>query len=249
MRVLVVEDDPPLAEAVCRRLREEGLAVDWAADGDEANTMVELTRYDLIILDWLLPGRDGVTLLRQWRQHRVFTPVLILTARDQVDNRVEGLDAGADDYLVKPFAFPELLARVRALLRREAAYQRDPVLRVGNLELDTVHRVVKRAGNTIELTNKEYAILEYLMRHPGQVLTRTQIAEHVWDYDFTGSSNVVDVYIYNLRRKIGDEGEPRVIRTIRGAGYQLRGSSSAGDDGAAQAAPPENAPDTRGVQP
>lgn len=225
MRILVVEDDPPLARAICQRLKDEGLAVDWAADGIEADTMVKLTAYDLIILDWLLPGKDGISLLRQWRQHQVFTPVLILTAKDLVEDRVTGLDSGADDYLVKPFAFAELLARVRALLRRQKAYQRNPVLRVQDLELDTVHRTVRRGNRTIELTNKEYAILEYLMRHAGEVLSREQIAEHVWNYDFGGSSNVVDVYIYNLRRKLGDYCEPKLIRTIRGAGYQLRTES------------------------
>jgi DNA-binding response OmpR family regulator len=172
------------------------------------------------VLDVMLPKLDGFAVCQQLRAQHSHTPVLMLTARDAVDDRVAGLDSGADDYLTKPFAFRELLARTRALLRREAR-TKDPVLRVADLEIDTVSHEVRRAGKVVELTTKEYAILEYFARNPNRVLTRTQIAEHVWDYDFVSMSNVIDVYVGYLRRKLGDS-ESRLLRTIRGTGYQLR---------------------------
>jgi DNA-binding response OmpR family regulator len=224
MRILVAEDEHKLAAVVRRGLEEHGYAVDVAYDGDDALAMAEIEPYDLIILDIMLPGTDGLTVCRRLRSERRNVPVLMLTARDTVDDRVAGLDAGADDYLVKPFAFRELLARVRALLRRDGL-SRDPILRVGDLEVDTVSHEVRRDGRQIELTSKEYAMLEYFMRNPNRVLTRTQIAEHVWDYDFMSMSNVIDVYVRYLRRKLGDDQEPRLFRTVRGTGYQLRAPS------------------------
>jgi DNA-binding response OmpR family regulator len=224
MRILVAEDEHKLAAVVRRGLEEHGYAVDVAYDGDDALAMAEIEPYDLIVLDIMLPGIDGLTVCRRLRSERRNVPVLMLTARDTVDDRVAGLDAGADDYLVKPFAFRELLARVRALLRRDGL-SRDPILRVGDLEVDTVSHEVRRDGRQIELTSKEYAMLEYFMRNPNRVLTRTQIAEHVWDYDFMSMSNVIDVYVRYLRRKLGDDQEPRLFRTVRGTGYQLRAPS------------------------
>jgi heavy metal response regulator len=221
MRILVVEDERKLAEAVQRGLAEQGYAVDVANDGQAGLDLAEVEPYDLIVLDVMLPGLDGLEVSRRLRAARRNMPVLMLTARDAVDDRVAGLDSGADDYLVKPFAFRELHARVRALLRREGQ-SKDPVLRVGDLELDPVSREVRRAGRPVDLTTKEYAILEYFLRNPNRVLTRTQIAEHVWDYDFASMSNVVDVYVGYLRRKLADDREPRLMRTIRGTGYQLR---------------------------
>jgi DNA-binding response OmpR family regulator len=221
MRILVVEDEHKLAAVIRRGLEEHGYAVDVAYDGDDALAMAEIEPYDLIVLDIMLPGIDGLTVCRRLRSGRRNMPVLMLTARDTVDDRVAGLDAGADDYLVKPFAFRELLARVRALLRRDGL-SKDPVLRVGNLEVDTVTHEVRRDGHPVELTSKEYAMLEYFMRNPNRVLTRTQIAEHVWDYDFMSMSIVIDVYVRYLRRKLGDDQEPRLLRTVRGTGYQLR---------------------------
>ena len=219
--MLVVEDEPKLAEALQRGLEEQGYAVDVAHDGPNAFDLASVESYDLIVLDVMLPGLDGFELCRQLRAAGRRAPVLMLTARDAVDDRVTGLDSGADDYLVKPFAFRELLARVRALLRRDGQ-SRDPILRVGDVELDPVTHVVKRGGQAVDLTAKEYAILEYFLRNPNRVLTRTQIAEHVWDYDFAAMSNVIDVYIGYLRRKLADDREPRLLRTIRGTGYQLR---------------------------
>jgi heavy metal response regulator len=225
MRILVVEDEHKLAAVVRRGLEEHGYAVDVAYDGADALAMARAEPYDVIVLDIMLPGIDGITVCQRLRAERRNMPVLMLTARDQVDDRVAGLDAGADDYLVKPFAFRELLARVRALLRRDGL-SRDPVLRVGNLEVDTVSHEVRRNGRSIDLTSKEYAMLEYFMRNPNRVLTRTQIAEHVWDYDFMSMSNVIDVYVRYLRRKLNDDQEPRLFRTVRGTGYQLRAPPS-----------------------
>jgi DNA-binding response OmpR family regulator len=221
MRILVVEDEHKLAAALKRGLEEHGYAADVAYDGEDGAVLAEIEPYDLIVLDVMLPSLDGHAVCRRLRARRRNMPVLMLTARDGVDERVAGLDAGADDYLVKPFAFRELLARVRALLRRDGL-SRDPVLRVADLEVDTVAHEVRRAGKPVELTSKEYAILEYFMRNPNRVLSRTQISEHVWDYDFVAMSNVVDVYVGYLRRKLEDDREPRLLRTIRGAGYQLK---------------------------
>lgn len=221
MRILVVEDERKLADVLKRGLAEHGHAVDLAHDGETGLQLAEQEPYDLIVLDVMLPGLSGLALCRQLRARHRSMPVLMLTARDTVDDRVLGLDSGADDYLVKPFAFRELMARVRALLRRDSL-SKDPVLCVGDLQLNTVTREVRRAGGPVALTSKEYALLEYFMRNPNRVLTRTQIAEHIWDYDFASMSNVVDVYVRYLRRKLGDDHEPRLLHTIRGTGYRLR---------------------------
>ncbi|MHB1417267.1 MAG: response regulator transcription factor [Chloroflexota bacterium] len=221
MRILVVEDEEQLAGILKRGLQEHGYAVDVVQDGEDGLAMAETGEHDLVVLDVMLPGLSGFEVARALRARRVNTPILMLTARDSVDDRVTGLDSGADDYLVKPFAFRELVARVRALLRREEK-TRDPVLRVADLEVDTVSREVRRAERAVSLTTKEYAVLEYLVRNPNRVLTRTQISEHVWDYDFTAMSNVVDVYIRYLRRKLDDGHQFKLIHTVRGIGYQLK---------------------------
>jgi DNA-binding response OmpR family regulator len=228
LRVLVVEDERKIAAYVKRGLEEQGHAVDIAYTGREALDWIEAVEFDLIVLDILLPELDGLEVCNQLRQRGVRTPVLMLTARDTIDDRVAGLDAGADDYLVKPFAMRELSARLRALSRRSADVPKSTVLRVADLELDTLTRRARRGGETIDLTAKEYAVLECLLRHPEQVLTRTMIAEHVWSYDVFNQSNVVDVYIRNLRRKLDDPFEVKLIHTVRGAGYRI---SSEGTDG------------------
>jgi DNA-binding response OmpR family regulator len=222
VRILIVEDEHKLAGVLKRGLEEQGYAIDVAYDGDDGLSLALAAAYDLVVLDIMLPGMDGLSVCRELRAQNRHMPVLMLTARDTVDDRVAGLDSGADDYLTKPFAFREFLARIRALLRRDGRSARDPVLRVADLQIDTVSREVRRGGRVIDLTSKEYAILEYFARNPNRVLTRTQIAEHVWDFDFVSMSNVIDVYIGYLRRKLGDDTEPRLLRTVRGAGYQLR---------------------------
>lgn len=221
MRVLLVEDERRVSAYVKRGLEEQGYAVDAVCTGRDALDWAEAAPYDLIILDILLPELDGLSVCRELRRRGLRTPILMLTARDAVDDRVAGLDAGADDYLVKPFALKELLARLRALTRRAANADKSPVLQVADLRLDTLTHRVRRGGKTIELTAKEYAVLECLMREPERVLTRTMIAEHVWNYDVFNQSNVVDVYIRNLRRKIDDGHELKLIHTVRGAGYRL----------------------------
>jgi heavy metal response regulator len=220
VRVLVVEDEPGIAQFVRQGLSEAGYAVDVARDGKEGLDYALSAEYDLLILDILLPMMDGLHLLRELRNQGIKVPVLLLTARDRIEDRVAGLDAGADDYLVKPFAFSELLARLRALLRRPAL-QADTVLRVGDLEMDTARREVRRAGCLIELSPREFMLLEYLMRHPGQVLTRTQIGEHVWNFDFYSNSKVVDIYIGYLRRKVDRGFAQPLLHTMRGVGYRL----------------------------
>jgi len=221
MRILVVDDDRRLCAVIKRGLLEEAYAVDLAYEGEEGAYLAEVNPYDLIILDIMLPNKDGIQVCRELRAKKVNTPILMLTAKDTVEDRVKGLDTGADDYLVKPFAFSELLARVRALLRREGMLK-SPELRVGDLILNTLTRQVWRGQRPIELTTKEYVILEYLMRHPNAVVTRTMIEEHAWDYDFDSLSNLVDVYIRRLRRKIDDEKDDGLIQTVRGAGYRLK---------------------------
>jgi heavy metal response regulator len=220
MRVLVVEDEPKIADFVRRGLTEQGYAVDVACDGEEAIAWPAFADFDIMILDVMLPGRDGIEVCKTLRERGVDIPILMLTARDAVEDRVRGLDSGADDYLVKPFAFAELLARLRALARREPALTA-PTLSIADLSLDTVTREVTRAETSIELTSKEYAILDYMVRHPNQVLTRSMIAEHVWNYDFDNASNVIDVHIRNLRRKIDDPFPLKLISTVRGAGYRI----------------------------
>ncbi len=221
MRVLVVEDERRLAGIIKRGLQEEGYAVDNAYDGEEAQYMAENTRYDAMVLDIMLPRKDGVSVCRDLRAKNVTTPILMLTAKDTLDDRIKGLDSGADDYQVKPFAFSELLARVRALMRREAL-PKTQKLRVGDLVMDTLSREIWRGERKVDLTTKEYSLLEYFMRHPNVVLTRTMLEENIWDYSFEGVSNIVDVYVRRLRQKLEAEGESGVIDTIRGAGYRLR---------------------------
>jgi heavy metal response regulator len=220
MRILVVEDEPAISQFILQGLREADYAVDVAHNGREGLDFATAAQYDLLILDVMLPGLDGLALIKALRKKGDTVPTLLLTARDTVEDRVAGLDAGADDYLTKPFAFPELLARVRALLRRPPL-QSGTVLRVADLELDTVTREVRRSSHLIELSQREYTLLHYMMRHPKQVLTRTQIAENIWNFDFVSDSNVVDVYIGYLRRKIDKGFTPALIHTVRGAGYRL----------------------------
>ncbi|HZQ08625.1 MAG TPA: response regulator transcription factor [Anaerolineae bacterium] len=220
MRILLVEDEERIAAFIRKGLMEELYAVDVARDGGEGLDLALVAEYDLIILDVRLPVRDGIAVCRELRARGDTTPILMLTARDTVDDRVRGLDAGADDYLVKPFFFKELLARLRALARRPPVVQ-EPILTAENLMLDTRTHQVEREGQPIELTAREYRMLELFMRHPGQVLTRLQIAEQVWGYDFDAHSNVVDVYIRYLRRKVDDPFEPKLIQTVRGAGYKF----------------------------
>ncbi len=221
MRVLIVEDERKIAAYVKRGLEEQGYAVDAAYTGREALEWVAAVVFDLIVLDILLPELNGIEVCRALRKRGLRTPILMLTARDTVDDRVAGLDAGADDYLIKPFALKELLARLRALTRRATDAPKATTLAIADLTLDTLTHRVKRAGKVIELTAKEYAVLECLMRESDRVLTRTVIAEHVWNYDIFNQSNVVDVYIRNLRRKIDDNFAVKLIQTIRGAGYRL----------------------------
>lgn len=220
MRVLLVEDEAKMLAFLKQGLEEQRYAVDSADNGLDGLHWALNFAYDVIVLDVMLPGMNGLDICRELRNRHIITPVLMLTARDTVDDRVAGLDCGADDYLVKPFAFRELLARVRALSRRDS-YQRATTLTVGDLLLDTVTHTAKRGDTTIELTTKEYALLEFLMLHPNQVLSRTVIAEHLWSYDYAPDSNVVDVYIRYLRKKIDDDYDEKYIRTIRGTGYQL----------------------------
>jgi len=220
MRILIVEDEHKIASFIKRGLEENTYAVDVAYDGEEGYDWARSFDYDFIILDVMMPKMDGVTLCKRLRQEGNRSHILMLTALDSVDDRVDGLDAGADDYLVKPFAFRELLARLRALGRR-GSEQRTTVLRVGDLSLDLVSHRARRGGRVIDLSAKEYALLELMMSHPDQVLSRTVIAEHVWDYDFYSHSNVVDVYIRYLRRKIDDPFDIKLIQTVRGMGYRI----------------------------
>jgi heavy metal response regulator len=220
VRILVVEDEWRIAAFIKRGLEEERYAVDVARDGEEALDWAAVVDYDLILLDVLLPKRDGIEVCRMLRSQGSQVPILMLTARDALEDRVRGLDSGADDYLVKPFAFQELLARIRALWRRSGDVKTTR-LQVGDLVLDTIAHRADRDDKVIELTAREYALLEFLMRHPGQVLSRTRIAEHVWNYDFYSTSNVVDVYIRYLRRKIDKGFEVKLIKTVRGAGYKI----------------------------
>jgi DNA-binding response OmpR family regulator len=220
MRVLVVEDEQKINRSVCQALREEAYAVDSATDGEQAEELALVNEYDMIILDLMLPRKSGIALCRGLRERGVTTPILMLTAKDTVEDRVLGLDSGADDYLVKPFHMDELLARTRALLRRDTSVK-STRLQLADLVVDTSSHRVTRAGTPIELTSKEYAMLEYFMRNPDQVLTRTIISEHVWDDEFDSLSNIIDVYIRRLRRKIDEGYQPRLLHTIRGSGYLL----------------------------
>jgi DNA-binding response OmpR family regulator len=225
MRVLIVEDERKISAYVKRGLEEQGYVVEVAYTGREALDWIDAAPFDLIVLDILLPELDGLTVCRELRERGIRTPVLMLTARDAIDDRVAGLDAGADDYLVKPFALKELLARLRALTRRTNEAPKNPILQLADLTLDTLKHRVKRGDKAIELAAKEYAVLECLLREPERVLSRTQIADHVWNYDVFNQSNIVDVYIGNLRRKIDDDFEVKLIHTVRGAGYRLSADS------------------------
>ncbi|MEE9591741.1 MAG: response regulator transcription factor [Thermodesulfobacteriota bacterium] len=220
MRILVVEDEKKVAGFIKRGLEEETYAVDVAYDGKEGQQLAENNEYDVIVLDIMLPKKDGIEVLKELREKDIKTPVLLLTARDSVDDRVRGLDSGADDYLTKPFAFAELTARLKALMRR-GEYGLT-VLKFKDISLDPATRRAKRGEREIELTVKEYALLEYFLRNPDRVLTRTMIAEHVWDYTFDSETNVVDVYINHLRNKIDKDEKQKFIHTIRGVGYVLR---------------------------
>lgn len=221
LRVLIVEDEPRIAAFVRQGLVEAGYAVDAAGDGEEGLAFATSGEHDILVVDILLPKSSGLQLLREFRGRGFSAPVLLLTARDTIEDRVAGLDAGADDYLVKPFAFAELLARIRALLRRPPL-QSDPILCVGALEVDTARRTACLGERPIDLSPREFAVLEYLVRHPGQVLTRAQIAEHVWSFEFAAGSNVLDVYIGYLRRKLDQDVTQSLIETVRGVGYRLR---------------------------
>jgi two-component system, OmpR family, copper resistance phosphate regulon response regulator CusR len=220
MRILIVEDEEKVSRFIVRGLTAESFAVDAALDGRTGLEMATTYDYDLIILDLMLPGLNGTEVLRQIRNidHRV--PILMLTARDAVADKVEHLEAGADDYLTKPFAFAELVARIKALLRR-GSVDRPNVLRVADLEVDRLSQQVKRAGRRVELTAKEYALLEYLIANAGRVLSRTMIIDHVWDQSFDGATNIVDVYVRHLRSKVDDGNDKRLIRTVRGVGYRI----------------------------
>jgi two-component system OmpR family response regulator len=220
MRVLVVEDERRVAAYIGQALVEESFVVDLARDGPGALMLTAEHPYDAIVLDLMLPGLDGLTVCRRVRETRASTPILILSARDMVEDRIRGLDAGADDYLVKPFAIQELLARLRALLRRQSR-NGQPILTVGSLQLDPAARAARLGGRPIALTAREYALLEYLMRRPGVVHTRTMIAEHVWEFPFDHASNVVDVYVKHLRDKIDESGRSSFIQAVRGVGYVL----------------------------
>jgi two-component system OmpR family response regulator len=221
MRILVVEDEGRMAALLRRGLQEEGYAVDVAANGRDGVWLATENPYDAILLDVLLPDIDGFEVCRRVRDVGRWAPILMLTARDAVPDRVRGLDVGADDYLTKPFAYSELLARLRAMIRR-GAHERPPVIKVGDLALDPARRAVRRGDRTVELTPKEFALLEFFMRHAGEVLTRGQILEHVWDFAFEGDSNVIEVYVRYLREKVDRPFGRRSLETVRGVGYRLR---------------------------
>jgi len=221
VRILVVEDDPRASRFLRQGLEEEGHTIDVAADGEAGARYGHGSSYDIIVLDVQLPGMSGLELARDLRRAGVQTPILMLTARDATDDVVRGLDAGADDYLTKPFAFDELLARVRALTRRQLAGP-SGALRYGDLEMDRLRRTVRRAGRPVDLSPREFRLLEYLLLHPEQTITRTRLLEQVWDMNFDPETNVVEAHISNLRSKLEEGGAPRVIETVRGAGYTLR---------------------------
>jgi len=226
MRILLVEDEEKVSRFIVRGLTAESFAVDAAPDGQSGLELASTYNYDLIVLDLMLPGLNGTEVLRRIRRadHRV--PILMLTARDAVADKVEHLEAGADDYLTKPFAFAELMARIKALLRR-GSVDRPSVLRVADLEVDRLSQQVRRASRRIELTAKEYALLEYLIANSGRVLSRTMIIDHVWDQSFDGATNIVDVYVRHLRNKVDDGHEAKLIRTVRGVGYKISDEADA----------------------
>jgi two-component system OmpR family response regulator len=222
MRLLVVEDDPTIASFVAKGLEEAGYAVDVAEEGNRGLQLAANEPYDAAVLDLMLPGRDGLSLLEELRRRRVNLPVLILSARHSVDDRVKGLQAGGDDYLTKPFAFSELLARVQALIRRAQGTTEPTRLAVADLTLDLVTRKVERGGRALDLRPREFALLEYLMRNAGRVVSKTMIMEHVWNYSFDPRTNVVDVLVFRLRERVDKDFEPKLIHTVRGVGYVLK---------------------------
>jgi DNA-binding response OmpR family regulator len=220
MRILIVEDDKKVGGFLKKGLQEEKYAVDVCRNGTDALYMAQLNPYDVIILDIMLPGMDGFTVCREMRQKDILTPILMLTAKDETEDKVTGLVEGADDYLTKPFSFDELLARIHALLRRSQDYKTKE-LKAGDLEMDPLRRKVTRSGEKIDLTGKEYALLEYLLRNRGRTVTPSMILEHVWDMDYMGSSNIVNVYINHLRNKIDKEYDVKLIQTVRGHGFRI----------------------------
>jgi two-component system OmpR family response regulator len=222
MRILVVEDDSKIASFVVKGLRQHGFAVDHAQDGEEGLSSIRTVTYDAAILDIMLPRLDGLSLLRQARQEHIFTPILILSAKVSVDDRITGLQAGGDDYMTKPFAFSELLARVQALIRRATHTVEPAKLSAGDITMDLISREVTRAGQKIELQGREFALLELLLRYPGKVVTKTMILEHIWDYSFDPQTNVVDVLVHRLRAKVDKDFPVKMIQTIRGVGYVLK---------------------------
>lgn len=222
MRILVVEDDPKIASFIVKGLKESGFAVDHCANGDDGLTMARSVPYDAAVVDIMLPGMDGLQMVEILRREQVSIPVLFLSARAGVDDRVRGLHAGGDDYLTKPFAFSELQARIQALIRRSTRIQEPTSLRAGDLTLDLLTREARRGGQAIDLQSREFALLEYLMRNANRVVTKTMILEHVWDYSFDPQTNVVDVLIHRLRNKVDRGFEPKLIHTIRGVGYVLK---------------------------
>ena len=225
MRILLVEDESQVASFIRRGLREEQYTVDVAEDGEQGAFLAQTNEYDLIILDWKLPKMNGIDVLRALRADGITVPILLLTGKDTLQDKVVGLDAGADDYLTKPFGFEELLARVRALLRRRGDMI-PTVLQVADLELDSLRHCVSRSGEKIDLTSREYSLLEYLLRNTDRVVTRTMLAEHVWEHDFDPLSNVIDVHVARLRRKIDHDHEAKLLQTVRGKGYILQSPAS-----------------------
>jgi len=220
MRILIVEDDQKLSTFLQKGLKEEQFAADVCRKGSEVMHFVEVNDYDVIILDIMLPGKDGITICREMRGKSIKTPIIMLTAKDTVEDKISGLSEGADDYLTKPFSFAELLARIKALLRRSQGYK-PKTLKISDLDLDPWNRKVSRGGEEISLTGKEYALLEYLMRNRGRIVSKSMIIEHVWDMNYEGLSNVVNVYINHLRRKIDKDFKKKLIHTIRGYGYKI----------------------------
>ena len=221
MRILVIEDEKKIASFIKRGLKEQGYAVDLAHAGDEGLFKAEINPYDLIVLDIMLPGKDGLFICRELRKKKITVPVLMLTARDEIEDKISGLDSGADDYLTKPFAFGEFLARIRALLRRKDE-AKTTKLKVADLELDQLSHKVTRAGKEIDLTNTEYSLLEYMMINANQLVTRTMISEHVWNEDFDSFSNVINVYVNYLRNKIDTGFDKKLVHSVRGRGYILK---------------------------
>ena len=223
MRLLVVEDEIHLLNIIKKRLVKEHYSVDACSDGEEAMEYIRMAPYDGIVLDIMLSGKDGISILKEMRKEGNYTPVLLLTARDSIEDRVTGLDTGADDYLVKPFAFEELLARIRVMLRKHAEIRpQEETFTVADLTVNCKNHEVKRSDQTIDLSSKEFALLEYLIRNKGKVLSRDQIEQHIWDYDYMGSSNMIDVYIRYLRKKVDEPFGKKLIQTVRGAGYVLK---------------------------